>query len=116
MLVKHLTIVANSHFRDICLAIAVIFALGWVDGAEGQTTTTNVLGMVSDGGGRLAGASVTAKNVDTGLTNEAKTDAQGTYTLQGLRPGTYEITVAVDQHKPETRTVQVLIGRTVTLD
>jgi hypothetical protein len=116
MVVKHLIIAANSRTWNVCLAIAVIFALSWVDGAAGQTITTNILGTVSDEGGRLAEASVTAKNVDTGFTNEAKTDAQGTYALQGIRPGTYEITVSVDQHKPETTTVQVLIGRTATLN
>src|SRR4029434_8550319 len=99
MAVKHLIIAPNSRTCDICLAIAVIFALSWVDGAAGQTITTNILGTVSDEGGRLAEAWVAAKNVDTGFTNEAKTDAQGTYALQGLRPGTYEITVSVDQHK-----------------
>ena len=109
----HLRIAKNSH---IWLAIVVLSALSWVDGAAGQTITTNILGTVSDEGGRLPGASVTAKAVDSGFTYEAKTDAQGTYALQGLRPGTYEITVVVDQYKPDTRTVQVLIGRTATLD
>ena len=32
----------------------------------------------------------------------------------GLRPATYEITVSLPQYKPQTRTVQVLLGQTVT--
>src|SRR5687767_5285902 len=104
----------NARGPHVWLAIALLFTLSWVERAAGQTITTNILGTVSDEGGRLAGASVTAKGVDTGFTYEAKTDAQGAYALQGLRPGTYEITVAADQYKPETRTVQVLIGRTAT--
>jgi carboxypeptidase family protein/TonB-dependent receptor-like protein len=113
MAMKHLIIAKNSH---IWLGIVVLSALSWVGEAAGQTITTNILGTVSDEGGRLPGASVTAKAVDSGFTYEANTDAQGTYALQGLRPGTYEITVVVDQYKPDTRTVQVLIGRTATLD
>jgi len=105
--------VKSSH---ICLGIALAFALSWVDGAAGQTTTTSILGTVSDEGGTLAGVSVAAKGVDTGFASEVKTDAQGTYALQGLRPGTYEITVSADQHKPEMSTVRVLIGRTTTLN
>jgi hypothetical protein len=113
MPVKYLPTVKNSH---VWLGIVVVFALSWVAGAAGQTTATNILGTVSDEGGALPGASVTAKGVDSGFTYEAKTDAQGTYALQGLRPGTYEITAFVDQYNPQTRTVQVLLGRTATLD
>ena len=80
MAVKHLIIAKNSH---IWLAIVVLFALSWVDEAAGQTITTNILGTVSDEGGRLAGASVTAKDVDSGFTYEAKTDAQGTLCASG---------------------------------
>ena len=113
---RHLIIAANSRIWRAGVAIAVVFVLGCVDHAAGQTITTTILGTVSDDAGRLPGASVSAKNVETGFTNEAKTDTQGTYTLQGIRPGTYDITVSVDQHKPETRTVQVLIGRPATLN
>jgi hypothetical protein len=113
MAVKHWIRAKNSH---IWLAIVVLFALSWVAAPAGQTITTNIVGTVSDESGRLPGASVTAKDVDSGFAYEAKTDAQGTYALQGLRPGMYDITVSVDQYKPQTRTVQVLIGRTATLD
>src|SRR5688572_14112258 len=106
----------NPEGPRVWLAIAVLFTLSWVEGATSQTITTTILGTVSDESGRLPGASITAKDVDTGFTYEAKTDAQGSYVLHGLRPATYEITVSVDQYKPETRTVQVLIGRTATLD
>ena len=106
----------NPKGPRVWLAIAVLFTLSWVEGATSQTITTSILGTVSDESGRLPGASITAKDVDTGFTYEAKTDAQGSYVLHGLRPGMYEITVSVDQYKPETRTVQVLIGRTATLD
>jgi outer membrane receptor protein involved in Fe transport len=106
----------NVRGPYVWLAIALLFTLSWVEAAPGQTTTTNILGTVADEAGRLAEASVTAKDVATGFTYEAKTDAQGAYALQGLRPGTYEITLSAGQYKPETRTVQVLVGRAATLD
>ena len=109
---KHLLL---SKERQIRLAIVVLLSLSCVNRVAGQSITASIVGTVSDASGRLAGASVTAKDVDTGFTNEAKTDAQGTYALQGLRPATYEITVSMDQHQPETRTVQVFVGRTATL-
>ena len=40
--------------------------------------------------------------------------ATETFALAGLRPGQYEITVAVSQYKPQAKTVEILVGQTVT--
>jgi protocatechuate 3,4-dioxygenase beta subunit len=39
-----------------------------------------------------AGAAVVARDVASGFTSRATANAQGGYTLSGLRPGTYEVT------------------------
>ena len=59
---------------------------------------------------------MTAREVQSGFTHEATSAADGSFTLAGLRPGRYEITVAVSQYKPEAKTVEVLVGQTVTLN
>ncbi len=71
---------------------------------------------VVDETGTLPGASVTAREVQSGFTHEAVTASDGTFTLAGLRPGRYEIRVSMDQYKPQAKTVQVLVGQTPTLD
>ena len=79
-----------------------------------QIATSTLQGKVTDGTGVLPGATVTAREVQSGFTQEAVTDVEGSFTLPGLRPGTYEIRVAMEQFKPQTKTVEVLVGQTIT--
>jgi outer membrane receptor protein involved in Fe transport len=95
------------------LAIAG-FVLGAPAFASAQGTTATIQGTVVDDTGPLPGAIITAKDTQSGFTHEAVSDAQGAFTLSGLRPATYEITVAMQQYKPQAKTVQVLVGQTVT--
>jgi hypothetical protein len=84
--------------------------------ASGQISTATIQGRVLDNTGVLPGATVTARGVDSGFTHEAVTTGDGSFTLAGLRPGKYELRVVMDQFKPQTRTVEVLVGQTVTVD
>jgi outer membrane receptor protein involved in Fe transport len=81
-----------------------------------QTTTASIEGTVTDETGVLPGATVTARQTESGFQFEAVTGADGGFTLAGLRPGSYEITVAMPQYKPAARTVHVLVGHTVKAD
>jgi hypothetical protein len=57
-----------------------------------NTTTGSITGRVTDStGGALPGVTVTATNVDTGLTRNTVTENDGTYLLNLLQPGTYRI-------------------------
>jgi outer membrane receptor protein involved in Fe transport len=82
--------------------------------ATAQGTTASIQGTIVDDAGPLPGASITAKDKSSGFTYEAAADSTGGFTLSGLRPGTYEITVTMNQYKPQARVVQVLIGQSVT--
>jgi carboxypeptidase family protein/TonB-dependent receptor-like protein len=84
--------------------------------ARAQVSTATIQGTASDATGVLPGASVTARDIQSGFTHEATTAGDGTFTLAGLRPGRYQITVAVSQYKPEAKTVEVLVGQTVSLN
>jgi len=84
--------------------------------AHAQVSTATIQGTVSDSTGVLPGATVTAVEIQSGFTDEATTAADGTFTLAGLRPGRYRIAVAVSQFKPEAKTVEVLVGQTVSLN
>jgi hypothetical protein len=63
---------------------------------EAQISTATVQGKVTDQTGALPGVTVTARELASGFSREATTDADGLYTLAGLRPGTYEIRVTLD--------------------
>ncbi|MBI2220204.1 MAG: TonB-dependent receptor [Acidobacteria bacterium] len=93
-------------------------ALAWLalpTAAGAQVSTATIQGTVSDDAGVLPGASVVARHVQSGFTHETATAEDGTFTLAGLRPGQYRLTVAFAQYKPEAKTVEVLVGQTVTV-
>lgn len=71
---------------------------------------------MTDATGVLPGVTVTARELQSGFAHESVTDAEGRFTLAGLRPGTYEIRVTLAQYTPQARTVQLLVGQTVTVD
>ena len=62
--------------------------------AMGQTITGSVTGTVSDvSGSAVAGAKVTAINVDTGVETSTTTNAEGVYTIRFLQIGHYKISI-----------------------
>src|SRR5258708_12979682 len=59
-----------------------------------QTTNGSIEGSVTDpSGGAVAGASVTARNMDTGLTQATTTTQAGIYSLPNLPPRRYSVTL-----------------------
>ena len=59
-----------------------------------QSDRGNITGTVSDPAGAVvAGASVEARNTDTGATSPVATSATGNYTIAELAAGTYELSV-----------------------
>jgi hypothetical protein len=82
-----------------------------------QTSVGSIRGQVTDAAGEPAGAaSVIAVNTAIGQTLRATTDARGNYALNGLRPGTYEITVTGADGGTFKQRVTVSIGQSATLD
>ena len=77
-------------------ALLLVIILGTALPAAAQMSTATVQGRVSDSTGVLPGVTVTARETDSGFSRDATTDAEGRYTLAGLRPGTYEIKVTLD--------------------
>jgi len=78
-------------YKSIPLISFLLFTLspGW-----GQTITGSVTGTVTDpAGGVVPNANVTARNVNTNISTETKTNTAGVYNLLFLPVGTYTISV-----------------------
>ena len=96
-----------------CLACCLIALSLW-----GQTNSGNIRGTITDpSGATLAGATVTARNMDTGLSiTTASTDA-GLYSVPNLPPGRYSVSAEAPSLKKYTQEgVTVPTGTAVTLD
>ena len=95
-------------------AVAIALTLTWTfSTALAQVTTSTILGTVTDrSGATIPDVRVTVKDVGTGFERVVTTGADGTYVVENLKPGQYQvsasktgfnekvisgITVAVDQ-------------------
>src|SRR5437879_4625091 len=86
----------NSFFRAIRTFALVVFALTLFAGTStfAQTFRGTILGSVTDSSGAaVPGATVTIKNVDTGLVRTVSTSDDGSYSAPELPIGTYSVSV-----------------------
>src|SRR5215472_18469766 len=98
----------------------LLYLLLLAGGARAQTTgsITGIVVTTEDGGVAVPKAPVKAKNAATGASYSAQSSEKGAYTLSGLAPGSYEITI---EYPPifvpfSRKDVQVRAGKTVRLD
>jgi hypothetical protein len=97
-------------------SILLLTSLATMTVAQAQSSSTAgaARGIVSKkGGGRLAGAQVTVRNLETNFTRTQATGANGEYTFALLPVGPYEITVAAPGMKTiKDSAVRVTLGVT----
>jgi hypothetical protein len=97
----------------VALLVAALLAIP----AHAQTSTGTIRGYVrSTTGTPVADAQVAARNTATNQQRGAPTSTTGAYTLGGLRPGVYELSVRRIGFAPQTKTVTVQVGQTLDLD
>ena len=85
--------------------------------AAAQTTVGSIRGQVVDAAGTPAGgATIVAVNTSIGQTVRATADPRGNYALNGLRPGTYDITITGANGETFQQRAIVSIGQAATLD
>lgn len=106
----------KSSFH-VLLAVALL--LGLTGSAFAQSGATgNIEGVVTDAtGGVLPGVTVTIRNMDTNVTRETVTEANGRYRAAALQPGRYEVSATLSgfQVQPASN-VEVQIGQTAPVD
>src|SRR5437879_6071408 len=82
----------RKHGVRILVLFTILLAIPLATAA--QITTSTLLGTISDpGGAQVPSASVTARNIDTGLTRTVQSSADGSYRLEFLPVGNYVIEV-----------------------
>lgn len=91
----------NKFFYALSVVFCT-FALS-VSSTTAQTINGAVNGQVTDqSGDAVAGATVTARNIDTGLTREATTNEEGNYRIYPLQIGGYTVSVTAPGFEPRT--------------
>jgi hypothetical protein len=110
----------EAGVKDFLRVLSFSWLLGavLVVTAAGQTTNGSIQGTVVDAGNAaVVGATVTGRNMDTGLTVAATTTSAGLFSLPNLPPGRYALTVeAKDMKKYTQEGVTVSTNSTVGLD
>jgi hypothetical protein len=102
--------------RSLLLATAAFILLSSAGFA--QTVEATLTGTVLDPSEAvIAGAVVTATEVNQGVTRTANTNEVGYYSIPDLKPGTYRISAAAGGFKTEVRTeVELQVKQTARLD
>ncbi len=100
-----------------CILLLLALAPVTAGIVRAQVPTGVITGSVSDGtGARIAGATVTVTNKDTGLKRTVVTSNLGDYTVSVLLPGAYEVVADAPGFKRLARQTTVDAGNTATVN
>ena len=99
-------------------AVAFLSVLVLLSGVRlNAQSTTGVSGTVTDNSGAvIPNAHITATNKATGVTSSAITSSEGTFTIVGVLPGQYTVTVDSQQFKKAQLDVVVEVARITTVN
>lgn len=101
----------SKPWRRQALATAVVLALAGA--ASAQVSTATLKGQVKAAANQAhAGLTVVAVNTANGASYRAQTQADGSYTLLGLAPGSYEIRVG----NARSERITLSVGETASVD
>ncbi len=106
-----------AQHKLVPLLMGLVMAL-LIEATPAQVTTGTILGTVRDETDAiLPGATVTIKNLDTGISRTAVTDEQGRYQATHLSLGNYEVSASLGGFQSVIRSgIQLTVGRTAVVD
>src|SRR5450759_2592186 len=82
----------TGFLRRMAFTVALLVGLGFLAGTIWAQVTASITGTVKDTSGAVVpSATVTVKNLESGLTRTAETDANGSYSVPSLPVGQYEV-------------------------
>ncbi len=92
-------------------ALAIAVSMTAVTDVAAQVSTSTLRGAITDGGVAEPGATIVARDVNSGFTYRGTANATGGYVVSGLRPGTYQLTVTTADGQTATDTINVGVGQ-----
>jgi hypothetical protein len=102
------------QIRSLLLAGSLVFSLFCTTLLYAQTTNGNLRGSVTDPNGAvLPNAAVTVKNRDTNATRKAITNEEGTFAVDNLAPGEYEVTIEARGFQKILKPFTLLTGASI---
>ena len=103
--------------RALCAASALaVVTLLTAGAASAQTTNATIRGTVYEGDAPENGGEVVARETATGFSYRGRINADGSYALVGVRPGSYEITATTADGQVATDVVSVGVAQAASLD
>jgi hypothetical protein len=108
-----------SHWTALTMTLSLfVCVVAWESSLIAQVTTGTILGTVKDQSGAvLPGASVTATNVETGITRNTTSGSRGEYRLSALAVGSYEVHAEMTGFQGSLRSgITLTIGREAVVD
>lgn len=100
----------KSKLWGVMLLIA-FFGIAPQAKAQVDATTSKIIGSVTDEqGAAIGGVSIQARNVDTFVVREVTTQDNGSFSILGLAPGTYEVKLMAEGFKPQVVRADVQLG------
>src|ERR1700680_1837565 len=106
---------SSINFHRFCRGLAALVALVCMVSGDlvAQNSTGTIRGTISgEGGAPIGSAQIVATNTSSGVQRVAQSNDAGFYSLLGLVPGTYSVSVRRIGSAPQSRTVVVQIGAT----
>ena len=101
----------RPHFSWMSVLICALGLFLCATVVLAQTETGQITGTVRDqSGGVVVGAKVVVKAVATGTSRDATTNTAGIYTIAGLRPDNYDLTIEASGFAKFTQRVLVTVG------
>lgn len=81
-------------FRSRILSLFLVLLVG-ISITGAQTSNGTIVGVITDSsGGALVGATVTITSTDTGAVRTTLTNSEGTYRIESVLPGTYDVSAS----------------------
>jgi outer membrane receptor protein involved in Fe transport len=103
--------------RGVLILCALFFMLAAVTSAFGQSQNGSISGTVTDQSGAVvADAQVTVTNLATGAVRVTTATSTGTYTVQGLAPQDYKVSVSASGFGTTASTLNVSVGSANTVN
>lgn len=99
----------TRELKVIAFSFALCFLICGTTDVSAQVTTADIVGTVTDAtGGVIPGATVTVKNLATGVSRSMQTTETGAYAFNLLPSGTYSVTIEMSGFKTFTAPSVVL--------